>query len=101
MGPIADGTSGGSQSYRASKAALNMIFQGLSLLEKWPIVYLIHPGWMQTRMGGTNPPVKVKDLASGIWIILESDKLSDSGILKTIWAENFPGKRKYSPHVHF
>ena len=90
MGSIADNTSGGSHSYRASKAALNMIFKGLSIEEKWLIVYLIHPGWVQTRMGGTNAPVKVEESASGIWNILESAKLSDSGIFKNYLGEKLP-----------
>ena len=43
MGSIADNTSGGSYSYRASKAALNMLFKSFSIDEKWLTSLLIHP----------------------------------------------------------
>ncbi len=77
MGSIADNTSGGSYSYRASKAALNMINKSLTCDEPWLKTLVIHPGWVQTRMGGENAPLKVETSAAGIWQQIE--KLEHSG----------------------
>jgi NAD(P)-dependent dehydrogenase (short-subunit alcohol dehydrogenase family) len=56
MGSIDDNGSGGSYAYRMSKAALNMATRSLAIdLEPEGIVALVvHPGWVQTRMGGQN-----------------------------------------------
>ncbi|WP_095497463.1 SDR family oxidoreductase [Paraferrimonas haliotis] len=56
MGSMGDNTSGGAYTYRASKAALNAI--GLSLAQDLKdddiAVAILHPGWVQTDMGGPN-----------------------------------------------
>lgn len=54
MGSISDNTSGGYYSYRASKAALNMLMKsvGHDLAPQGIKVLLLHPGWVKTRMGG-------------------------------------------------
>jgi NAD(P)-dependent dehydrogenase (short-subunit alcohol dehydrogenase family) len=56
MGSIADNGSGGSYAYRMSKCALNMATKSLAAdLEGDDIVtFVMHPGWVQTRMGGDN-----------------------------------------------
>lgn len=56
MGSIADNESGGSYAYRMSKTALNMATRSLALdLADDDITpFVIHPGWVQTRMGGDN-----------------------------------------------
>lgn len=54
MGSIADISSPGSYYYRSSKAALNAAMKGLALAYR-PMgigVLMLHPGWVQTRMGG-------------------------------------------------
>lgn len=79
MGSISDNTSGGSYAYRASKAALNMINKSLSVDEKWLISAVIHPGWVQTQMGGPEAPTPVQESARGIWKVIEELKKSDSG----------------------
>lgn len=79
MGSIADNASGGSYSYRASKAALNMFFKGLSLDEQWLISLLVHPGWVKTRMGGNEAPLAASESAAGIWKIIEDATLDQSG----------------------
>ena len=83
MGSITDNTSGGSYSYRASKAALNILFKSFSIDEKWLISLLVHPGWVQTRMGGESAPVSVQDSAQGIWKLIDDAKLSQSGSFMT------------------
>lgn len=54
MGSISENTSGGYYSYRASKAALNMLMKslGIDLMPYGIRVLLLHPGWVKTRMGG-------------------------------------------------
>lgn len=75
MGSIEDNSSGGHYSYRASKAALNMINKSFSLDHLWLTTLVIHPGWVQTDMGGSNAPVSPQDSATGIWkMILQAHK---------------------------
>ena len=56
MGSIADNGSGGSYAYRTSKTALNMATRSLAedLEQEGIIAFVIHPGWVKTRMGGDN-----------------------------------------------
>jgi NAD(P)-dependent dehydrogenase (short-subunit alcohol dehydrogenase family) len=58
MGSIADNSSGGHISYRASKAALNMAWHSLAI--EWGsrgiVAAVLNPGWVKTRMGGPNAP---------------------------------------------
>ncbi len=66
MGSIADNTSGRFYAYRMSKAALNMAMQSLAidLAPEQFRVLLMHPGWVQTDMGGANAPLNVRDSVS-------------------------------------
>ena len=79
MGSIADNSGGGVYAYRASKAALNMINRSLSVDQDWLTTIVMHPGWVQTDMGGTNAPTSVKESADGIWSVTERLKPADSG----------------------
>jgi NAD(P)-dependent dehydrogenase (short-subunit alcohol dehydrogenase family) len=79
MGSLEDNQSGGSYSYRASKTALNMLFKSFSVDEKWLTTLLVHPGWVQTRMGGGGATVSVKESGSGIWKLVEEAHSSQSG----------------------
>jgi NAD(P)-dependent dehydrogenase (short-subunit alcohol dehydrogenase family) len=56
MGSIADNGSGGSYAYRTSKTALNMATRSMAvdLRDEGIITFVMHPGWVQTRMGGDN-----------------------------------------------
>ncbi len=76
MGSIADNSSGSAMSYRISKAALNMFSKTLSIEEKWLRVLMIHPGWVQTEMGGKNALVSPQESASGIIKVMTSTKAS-------------------------
>lgn len=79
MGSIADNSSGGYYSYRASKAALNMINKSLSRDYNWLTSIVVHPGWVQTDMGGSQAPVKVADSAEGILKVISQVNLEQSG----------------------
>lgn len=62
VGSIADNTSGQMYAYRTSKTAFNQISKSLSIQLKGDniIVASIHPGWVQTDMGGPNAPIDTK-----------------------------------------
>lgn len=65
--------SGGHELYRASKAALNSLTRGLwgELRGRRLTMVSLHPGWVQTDMGGKTAPVSVPDSATGIVTVLE------------------------------
>jgi NAD(P)-dependent dehydrogenase (short-subunit alcohol dehydrogenase family) len=79
MGSIEDNASGGSITYRASKAALNMITKTLALDEKWLTTGIIHPGWVQTRMGGLEASLTPTESVRGIWQVIQKLTLHESG----------------------
>lgn len=64
---------GGHELYRASKAALNSLSRGLWTEVKGKNVTLLtlHPGWVQTDMGGASAAVTVADSAAGLVNVLE------------------------------
>lgn len=90
MGSIADNASGGSVSYRASKAALNMIVKCLSIDEPWLTSLLFHPGWVKTRMGGENAPTEADDSAEGLISLIHSSTKNDSGSFRNFKGNSLP-----------
>ncbi|MGC1954030.1 MAG: SDR family NAD(P)-dependent oxidoreductase, partial [Gammaproteobacteria bacterium] len=81
MGSIAEIEGPGSYYYRSSKAALNAAMKGLSLeLKPRGIgVLLLHPGWVQTRMGGSSASLAASDSVAGMRRLLEQFTLADTG----------------------
>jgi NAD(P)-dependent dehydrogenase (short-subunit alcohol dehydrogenase family) len=79
MGSIADNSSGGSVVYRSSKSALNMIVKCLSLDHPEITSIVLHPGWVNTQMGGSGAPTEVRESCEGIWRLQKKIKKSDSG----------------------
>ncbi|MGD8329140.1 MAG: SDR family oxidoreductase [Acidobacteriota bacterium] len=73
MGSIEDNSSGGAYEYRASKAALNMVTKSLALDfgGEGFVCVVMHPGWVQTDMGGSSAPVEVEDSISGMLRIID------------------------------
>jgi len=67
--------------YRASKAALNKIMQGLAtdLEEEGITVALVDPGWVRTDMGGAEAAEDPKDVAAGILDLAERLTIADTG----------------------
>lgn len=63
VGSIENVRSGRSYAYRMSKAALNMATKTMSIdLKKDRVLCVaMHPGWVQTDMGGSNAPLKIDD----------------------------------------
>ncbi len=81
MGSIADNGSGGSYIYRSSKTTVNQVVKSLSidLAPRGISVLTLHPGWVQTDMGGSNAEIGVAECASGLKRILQSAGLAQSG----------------------
>ncbi|GAA4031745.1 SDR family oxidoreductase [Sphingomonas rosea] len=71
MGSLADNDSGGFLAYRSSKTALNMAWKTLALANPDLAVAMLHPGWVQTRMGGASAPVTPDDSIAGMRKVIE------------------------------
>ena len=81
MGSIADNGSGGSYIYRSSKTTVNQVVKCLSidLAPRGISVVTLHPGWVQTDMGGPNAEISVAECCSGLKRILQSAGRAQSG----------------------
>jgi len=81
VGSIADNSSGGSYIYRSSKTAVNQVVKSLSidLAGRDIAVISLHPGWVQTEMGGPNAEIGTDESVSGLKSILQSAGLAQSG----------------------
>jgi NAD(P)-dependent dehydrogenase (short-subunit alcohol dehydrogenase family) len=81
MGSIGDNTSGAAYSYRASKAALNMVTRSLAndLRSDGFVCLVLHPGWVQTRMGGGSAPVRPEDSVSGMLRVIDKASADANG----------------------
>ncbi len=74
MGSIED-SSGGYDLYRASKTAQNMLAKGVAeqdAKERKIEVLSVHPGWVQTDMGGPNAKLTVEESVTGMADVIES-----------------------------
>lgn len=67
--------------YRASKAALNKVMQGLAtdLESDGVAVALVDPGWVRTDMGGEEADEDVSEVAGGILALAERLTIADTG----------------------
>lgn len=79
MGSIADNSSGGYYDYRISKAALNMFNKSLSKELPNMTCLTLHPGWVQTDMGGAGATVTVNDCARGLFQVVSTATPKQSG----------------------
>jgi NAD(P)-dependent dehydrogenase (short-subunit alcohol dehydrogenase family) len=84
MGSISDNGSGAYYAYRSSKAGLNAAVKSLSIdLKALGIsAVLLHPGWVQTDMGGPSAPLKPADSVGGMRRVIETAGPADSGVFK-------------------
>ena len=71
----------GRYSYRASKAALNMEWKGLSvdLAPKGLICVVLHPGWVQTDMGGQAATLTIAQSVPSMVKVIDGLKPADNG----------------------
>ena len=81
IGSLERKSSGGRYSYAASKAALNMFSRSLAfdLRSDGIITIMIHPGWVQTDMGGGGASLTVQESAEGIIQIIDNLTMNDLG----------------------
>jgi len=85
MGSVGRTLSSGSYyatSYRCSKAALNMLTACFSLQFPNTFFTMVHPGWVQTDMGGSGgrtADISVQESASGIFTVFKTLDKSMSG----------------------
>jgi len=80
MGSIDDNTSGGYIAYRSSKTALNSAWKCLAIDNADKVTCaVIHPGWVQTRMGGRSAPLSPEDSVSEMRKVIEDLTPEDSG----------------------
>jgi NAD(P)-dependent dehydrogenase (short-subunit alcohol dehydrogenase family) len=66
MGSMQETTSGNAALYRVSKAALNMVVRCTQAEQPDVTVLAIHPGWVQTDMGGAAAPLTPEQSASSL-----------------------------------
>ncbi|HSP20273.1 MAG TPA: SDR family oxidoreductase [Myxococcaceae bacterium] len=80
LGSITD-ASGGRYAYRLSKAALNMATRLLAedLRAEGFRTVALHPGWVQTRMGGSAAPVPPEQSIHGMLRIIDGLTSEQSG----------------------
>ena len=67
--------------YRSSKAALNKITQALAtdLKPRGITCIAMHPGWVQTDMGGSSADITAAESAAGILAVAEQVNLENTG----------------------
>jgi NAD(P)-dependent dehydrogenase (short-subunit alcohol dehydrogenase family) len=72
MGSI-DDTSGGRTAYRSSKTALNMAMTAAAagLADRGIAVGVLHPGWVQTDMGGPSALISTEESARGLRQVID------------------------------
>ena len=92
MGSIADNDSGGSHIYRSSKAALNAAMKSIAI--DWQntgvTVLLLHPGWVETDMGGPNALISADTSVRGLMSVIGRAKLEDSGSFFNYLGDSLP-----------
>jgi NAD(P)-dependent dehydrogenase (short-subunit alcohol dehydrogenase family) len=72
QGSISLNTRGGHEVYRASKSALNQLMRSYAVRQETDrTLLLIHPGWVQTDLGGEGAPLTVADSVRGVVTTIE------------------------------
>jgi NAD(P)-dependent dehydrogenase (short-subunit alcohol dehydrogenase family) len=89
LSSIADNTDGGFYGYRESKTALNMFTRSLAA-ELGPegfICIVLHPGWVQTDLGGPQAPLQADESVRGMRDVIDRLAPADNGTFRTYSGE--------------
>jgi NAD(P)-dependent dehydrogenase (short-subunit alcohol dehydrogenase family) len=72
---------GGFYAYAAAKAGLNRLTRSLAidLKPRGVILGVVHPGWVQTQLGGPHAQISPEESAAGLRKLAEEWTLEDSG----------------------
>lgn len=92
MGSISDNESGGWWAYRMSKAALNMAGRNM-MLECRPLgiaTMVLHPGWVQTDMGGAAAPLTIEQSVAGMVQVIDALDLASTGAFRDYTGADLP-----------
>lgn len=81
LGSMACNTDGGSYSYRAAKAGMHAIMVSAShdLRKDEVTAIVMHPGWVQTDMGGENAMITPEASVTGMRKVIDGLRPEDSG----------------------
>ena len=92
LGSIANTTRFGTPSYAISKAAQNMASALLAnaLAERGILVLALHPGWVQTEMGGEHATVPTADAVRGLLQVVDGATPAQSGSFLDWRGESLP-----------
>lgn len=92
MGSIADNSGGNSYMYRSAKAGLNAAVRSLTIdtRARGLRTVLLHPGWVQTDMGGANATVTPHDSVAGLRRVIEGLTAEQSGAFLDYMGQAIP-----------
>lgn len=92
LGSMASNDDGGLYSYRASKAAVHAIMRSLAvdLRPAGAIAIAMHPGWVQTDMGGPDALISTEESVSGMRAVIDGLDAAHSGRLLTYSGDELP-----------
>lgn len=92
LGSIEQNRGGGQYGYRESKAALNMFTRSIAaeLKRDGFICIAIHPGWVQTDMGGPRATLTPEQSITGMRKVIDGLKPEDSGKFWSYDGTNLP-----------
>lgn len=81
VGSIEENASGGAYQYRTSKTALNQAMKTLQIEKEGEglLTLSVHPGWVQTDMGGENAMITPKQSVAGLRKVIEGLNSKNSG----------------------
>jgi NAD(P)-dependent dehydrogenase (short-subunit alcohol dehydrogenase family) len=81
MGSVARNTDGRHYLYRSSKAALNAVVKSLALdlRDRGVCAVVLHPGWVQTDMGGADADLTPERSVRGVLGVIQRLRPEDSG----------------------